>query len=240
MLRGIAVLALLSVHGDLSLLARPAPSDWPSGLHCSGLVLLAVSPVGLTSSSHTTRCCRRGLARSLGRGSRRAGRRTYAFGARRSAGARSRSSSPMETSRKARHFGWDSWFLAIRPTAPVPAERIVLQAASRRQAPTGAGIATLVTNAVPIEQAPCSSANRCRRARGDSCRSPRSPRSSPVPRSSDAQLRQVPARRPRRRAHARRHRIPDPKQRQRAHGACTHCAGGLPFHMVPLLLTAAR
>ena len=148
---GIAVLALLSVHGHPSLLARR--ELLAVGIALAGLVLLAVSLVGFTPSSHAPH----GVAVVVWLGASAGGAVALVVVRTRFARAAALGLAAGllfadgDVSAKLVSSG-GIWFLAILSLiACYAAGTIVLQAAFQQgSALTGAGIATLVTNAVPI------------------------------------------------------------------------------------------
>ena len=148
---GIAVLALLSVHGDLSLLARR--ERLAVGIALFGLVLLAVSLVGSTPSSDTPHAVAVvvWLGASAGAAVALIAVRTRLARAAALGLAAGLLFADGDVSAKLVTSG-GIWFLAILSlVACYAAGTIVLQAAFQHgSALTGAGIATLVTNAVPI------------------------------------------------------------------------------------------
>lgn len=148
---GIAVLALLSVHGHPSMLARRERSA--VGIALFGLVLLAVSLVGSTPSSHAPHAfgVLVWLAASAGAAVALVVVRTRLARAAALGLAAGLLFADGDISAKLVSSG-GIWLLSILALiACYAAGTSVLQAAFQQgSALTGAGIATLVTNAVPI------------------------------------------------------------------------------------------
>ena len=190
---GIAVLALLSVRGHPSRLSTD--ERLAVGIALVGLVLLALSLVGSTPVSHAPHgvgvvvwlaaaagaaialiAMRTRLARAAALGL--AAGLLFADG---------------DISAKLVSFG-GIWLLALIPLiACYAAGTSVLQAAFQHgSALTAAGIATLVTNAVPIAAGFVLFAEALPPARRAGCRSPPSPASSPAPACWEARPRRDP------------------------------------------------